>query len=71
MVGGEIYTLTIHVIQTNAIKDSFSLLLGRPWLKASEVVVNWGGDKPHISFGPAHNCAVDLKNIVTLYKCLF
>jgi len=55
MVGGESYTLTIHVIQTHALKDSFPLLLGRPWLRASEAVVNWGGDKPHISFGPSHN----------------
>ncbi len=55
MVGGEVYTLTIHVIQTHAVKDSFPLLLGRPWLRASEAVVNWGGHKPHISFGPAHN----------------
>lgn len=55
MVGGESYTLTIHVIQTHSSRESFPLLLGRPWLRAAEAVVSWGGDKPHISFGPAHN----------------
>ena len=55
MVGGESYTLTIHVIQIHSSKESFPLLLGRPWLRAAEAVVSWGGEKPHISFGPAHN----------------
>ena len=55
MVGGESYTLTIHVIQTHSLRESFPLLLGRPWLRAAEAVVSWGGEKPHISFGPTHN----------------
>ena len=55
MVGGESYNLTIHVIQIHSSRESFPLLLGRPWLRAAEAVVSWGGEKPHISFGPAHN----------------
>ena len=53
--GGEVYTMTFQVLKMHTNKNSFSLLLGRPWLRASNAMVNWGGDKPHIIYGPEAN----------------
>jgi hypothetical protein len=53
--GGEEYFLTFHVIQMYSNKGSFPLLLGRPWLTAASAKVDWGGNKPHIVYGPSDN----------------
>ena len=55
MTGGEEYSLTFHVIRMHSNKDSFPLLLGRPWLRAANAKVDWGGNKPHIVYGPSEN----------------
>ena len=41
--GGEEYVVTFHVIKMNSSKDTFPLLLGRPWLRMSNAIVDWGG----------------------------
>ena len=33
-------------------KDAFSILLGRPWLRMADAIVDWGGVKPSITYGP-------------------
>ena len=53
--GGEVYTMTFQVLKMHTNRDSFSLLLGRPWLRATNATVNWGGNKPHIIYGPEAN----------------
>jgi hypothetical protein len=34
--GGEEYVVTIHVIKMHSNNDTFSILLGRPWLRMSD-----------------------------------
>lgn len=53
--GGEVYTLTFQVIRMHSNRNSFPLLLGRPWLRAANAKVDWSGSKPHIVFGPESN----------------
>lgn len=53
--GGEEYLLTFHVIRMYLNKDSFPFLLGRPWLTTASAKVDWGGNKPHILYGPSDN----------------
>jgi hypothetical protein len=53
--GGEEYIVTFHVIRMHSSKDSFSMLLGRPWLRMANAVVEWGGSKPSITYGPEEN----------------
>ena len=53
--GGEEYMVTFHVIKMNSNKDTFSILLGKPWLRMSDVIVDWGGSKPSITYGPKDN----------------
>ena len=36
-------------------KDAFPILLGRPWLRMSNVVIDWGGHKPSLIYGPIDN----------------
>ena len=48
--GGEEYLVTLH-----SNKDTFSILLGRPWLRMADVIVDWGGVKPSITYGPKDN----------------
>lgn len=50
--GGVEYLVTFHVIKMFASKEAFPLLLGRPWLRMANATVNWGGEKPAISYGP-------------------
>lgn len=51
-MGGEVYSMTFQVLKMHTNKNSFSLLLDRPWLRATNGMVNWGGDKSHIIYGP-------------------
>ena len=53
--GGEEYVVTFHVIKIHSNKDTFPLLLGRPWLKMLDAIVNWGGVKPSITYCPEDN----------------
>ena len=53
--GGEGYVITFHVIKMHYNKNIFSILLGRPRLRMSDVIVNWGGVKPSITHGPKDN----------------
>ena len=36
-------------------KDTFSILLDRPWLKMSDAIVDGGGIKPFITYGLKDN----------------
>lgn len=53
--GGEEYIVTFHVIKMHSTKDTFPILLGRPWLRMANAVVDWGGVKPSITYGPDGN----------------
>ena len=53
--GGEENVVNFHVIKMHSTKDTFPLLLGRPWLKMASVVVDWGGAKPSITYGSEGN----------------
>lgn len=37
--------------------DAFPILLGRPWLRMANAIVDWGGAKPSITYGPEENRA--------------
>ena len=52
---GEEYIVTFQVIRMHDNKDAFPILLGRPWLRMSNAVVDWGGHKPSITYGPVDN----------------
>ena len=39
--GGKKYVVTFHVIKMHSDKDTFSILLGRPWLRMSNAIVDW------------------------------
>ena len=56
--GGEEYLVTFHVIKMHSKKDTFPILLGRPWLRMSNAIVNWGGARPSITYGPKDNRVV-------------
>ena len=47
--------VTFHVIKMHDNKDVFPILLGRPWLRMASVIVDWGGVKPSITYGPKDN----------------
>ena len=47
--------MTFQVIKMHDNKDAFPILLGRPWLRMSNAVVDWGGQKPSITYGPIDN----------------
>ena len=53
--GGEKYVVTFHVIKMHSSKDTFPILLGRPWLRMSDAIVDWRGFKPSITYGPKDN----------------
>ena len=42
-IGGEEYIVTFHVIKMHSTKDTFSIFLGRPWLRMANAIVYWGG----------------------------
>ena len=50
--GGEEYIVTFHVIKMHSTKDTFPILLDRPWLRMANAIVDWGGVKPSITYGP-------------------
>ena len=51
----EKYVVIFHVIKMDSNNDTFSILLGRPWLRMSDAIVDWGGAKTPISYGPKDN----------------
>ena len=53
--GGEEYIVIFHVIKMHSDKDAFSILLGRPCLRMADVIVDWRGVKPSITYGPKEN----------------
>ena len=53
--GGEEYIVNFHVIKMHSTKDTFPILLGRPWLRMASAIVDWGGVKPSITYGPEGN----------------
>ena len=53
--GTEEYVITFHIIKMYFNNDTFSILLGRPWLKLSDATVDWGGAKSSITYGPKDN----------------
>ena len=53
--GVDEYMVTFNVIKMHSNKDIFSLLLDRPWLRMLNAIVNWGGVKPSITYGPEDN----------------
>ena len=55
---GEDYLVTFHVIKMHSNNDTFPILLGRPWLRMSDAIVNWGGARPSITYGPKDNKAI-------------
>ena len=54
-IEGEEYVVTFHVIKMHSNKDTFLILLGRPWLRMLNLIVDWGGVKPSITYGPEDN----------------
>ena len=53
--GGKEYVVTFYVIKMHSSKDIFPPLLGRPWLRMSNAIVDQGGVKPSITYGPEDN----------------
>lgn len=53
--GSEEYIVTFHMIKMHSNKDTFPILLGRPWLRMANAIVDWGGIKPSITYGPKDN----------------
>ena len=53
--GREEYVVIFHVIKMHSNKDIFPLLLGRPWLRMSDAIVDWRGVKPSITYSPEDN----------------
>ena len=55
--GGEEYIVTFHVIRMHSTKNAYPMLLGRPWLRMANAVVEWEGPQPSITYGPKDNRA--------------
>jgi hypothetical protein len=53
--GGEEYLITFDIIKVHSNKDTFPILLGRPWLRMLDAMADWGGVKPSIIYGPKNN----------------
>ena len=53
--GGEKYIVTFHVIKMHDNKDVLPNLLEKPWLRMVNAIVDWGGVKPSITYGPKDN----------------
>ena len=53
--GGKEYLVTFHVIKMHSTRDIFPILLGRRWLRMADAVIDWGGTKPSITYGPKGN----------------
>jgi hypothetical protein len=52
---GEEYVVFFYVIKMHSNKDTFSILLDRPWLRMLEAIVHWKGVKPSITYGLKDN----------------
>ena len=52
---GKEYVVTFHIINMHTNKKTFSILLGRHWLKMSNAIVDWGEAKPSIIYNPKDN----------------
>jgi hypothetical protein len=52
---GEEYLVTFHVFKMYYNKDAFTILLGRPWLRMSDAIIDWGEVKPSITYGHKDN----------------
>lgn len=59
--GGEIYTLTFHVLRLVANKTAYPLLLGRDWLRRANASERWSITKSSLAFGP-----IDNRSVVTI-----
>ena len=53
--GGEEHVVTFYVIKMHSNKDTFPIMLGRPWLRMSDAIVDWGRVKTSITYGPKDN----------------
>jgi hypothetical protein len=53
--GGEIYTLTFHVLRLMTNKTAYPLLLGRDWLRRANASERWSIGKSSLAFGPPDN----------------
>jgi hypothetical protein len=53
--GGEIYTLTFHVLRLMTNKAAYPLLLGRDWLRRASASENWSITSSSLTFGPSDN----------------
>ena len=49
------YIVMFHVIKMHSTKDTFPILLGRPWLRMADAVIDWGGTQLSIVYGPKCN----------------
>lgn len=47
--------VTFHIIKMHSNKYTFPILLGRPLLRMSDAILDWGGVKPSITYGPKDN----------------
>ena len=53
--GGEIYTLTFHVLRLMTNKAAYPLLLGRDWLRRANAFERWSIATSTLMFGPSDN----------------
>ena len=49
------YIITYHIIKMHDNKNVLPILLGRLWLRMANVIVDWEGVKPSITYGPKDN----------------
>ena len=54
-IEGMEYVVTFHVIKMHSNKDTFPILLDKPWLRMADAIVDWGGAKPSITYGHKDN----------------
>jgi hypothetical protein len=55
ITGGEEYLVILHVIKMHSKNNTVPILLDRPWLRMSDVIVDLGGAKPSIIYGLKDN----------------
>ena len=53
--GGEEYVVTFYIVKRNSNKDTIPILLGRPWLRMSDTMLDWKEVKPFITYGLKDN----------------
>jgi len=53
--GGEIYTLTFHVLRLVSDANAYPLLLGRDWLRRADATVRWSMAQSRMTFGSPDN----------------